>query len=139
MFNGDVPYRDFFEFTLPGTQSFYAAGFAIFGVHYWIVGATVLIVGIVTALLLLKISKRILPAPLYFLPATIYIFFGFRLAGLDGSHRSFSPVFILIAIWLLLKGKGLRNLALAGGSLAVASFFTQQRGFVVLAAILAFL
>src|SRR5205809_840756 len=80
-----------------------------------------------------------LPAPLYFLPATIYIFFGFRLAGLDGSHRSFSPVFILIAIWLLLKGKGLRNLALAGGSLAVASFFTQQRGFVVLAAILAFL
>ncbi len=139
MFNGDVIYRDFFEFTLPGTQAFYALIFSIFGVHYWIVSVTILIIGVITALLLLQISKHILPSPLCFLPATIYIFFGFRWVGLDGSHRSFSPVFVLLAVWLLLKGKGLRNLAVTGCSLAAASFFTQQRGLVVLAAFITFL
>ncbi len=139
MYNGDVMYRDFFQFTLPGTQAFYTLMFAIFGIKFWIVGATTLIIGVVTTLLMLTISKRILPSPLFFLPAAIYIFFGFRWAGFDGSHRMFSPVFILIAIWLVMNGRGMRNLVLAGCSLAVASFFTQQRGFVVLASILCFL
>jgi len=139
IFNGDVMYRDFFEFTLPGTQIFYAAMFAIFGVKFWIVSVTIIAIGVANAWLLIEISKRILPSPLYFLPATIYVFFGFRWAGLDGSHRMFSPVFILLAIWLVMRGKGRVNLVLAGGSLAAASFFTQQRGLVALAGILIFL
>lgn len=139
IFNGEMMYRDFFEFTLPGTQALYALMFSIFGVHYWIVGAATLIVGVVTALLLLKISERFLPSPLFYLPAILYIFFGFRWFGLDGSHRMFSPIFILLSIWLVMKGKGLWNLILVGLSLAMASFFTQQRGFVVLAAIVFYL
>jgi hypothetical protein len=139
LFNGEVMYRDFFEFTLPGTQAFYAAMFAVFGVKFWIVGATVLIAGTLTAALTLAISRRVLPSPLYFLPATIYIFFGFRWIGFDGSHRMLSPIFVLIALWLLVKGTNRRNLVLAGCSLGAASFFTQQRGFIVLAAILVFL
>lgn len=139
MFNGEVMYRDFFEFTLPGTQVFYALLFGVFGVKFWIVSVTTLLLGLATASLMLAISKRILPSPLYFLPATVFIFFGFRWAGLDGSHRMFSPVFILTAIWLLMRGKEPWNLILAGCSLAIASFFTQQRGFVVLAAFMFFL
>lgn len=139
MFNGEVMYRDFFEFTLPGTQALYAFLFSIFGLSYWIVGAATLVVGVATAFLLLRISERILPSPLYFLPALVYVFFGFRWFGLDGSHRMFSPVFILLAIWLLMQGKGLGRMAVIGLVLAIASFFTQQRGFVVVAALIVYL
>jgi len=139
LFNGEVMYRDFFEFTLPGTQALYALMFAVFGVKFWIVGATVLIAGVLTAALMLAISRQILPFPVFFLPAAMYIFFGFRWIGFDGSHRMLSPVFVLFALWLIVKGRNLRNLLLAGISLGFASFFTQQRGFIVLAAILVFL
>ena len=138
IFNGDVMYRDFFEFTLPGTQALYASMFAIFGPQYWIVGAVTLVIGVATAWLLLNISEKLIARPLCYLPAIIYIFFGFRWFGLDGSHRMFSPLFILLAIWLLMRGKTARYLILTGSSLALASFFTQQRGFVALAAIILF-
>ena len=139
MLNGDVMYRDFFEFTLPGTQALYSLLFSVFGLHYWIVGATTMVVGVATAFLLLRISERLLPSPLVFLPAVIYVFFGFRWFGLDGSHRMFSPVFILLAIWLLMKGNGLWRMFAIGFVLAIASFFTQQRGFVVVAAVVVYL
>ncbi len=139
MFNGDVMYRDFFEFTLPGTQALYAFLFSIFGPYYWIVGATTVVVGVVSAFLLVSISEKIIPNPFSYLPAFLYIFFGFRWFGLDGSHRMFSPIFILLAIWLLMRGKTAFYLMMTGCSLGVASFFTQQRGFVALAAIILFL
>ncbi len=139
MFNGDVMYRDFFEFTLPGTQALYALLFAIFGPFYWIVGAVTLVLGVVTAWLILSISEKIIPAPLTYLPAILYVFFGFRWFGLDGSHRMFSPIFILIAVLLIMRGRSTLQLVLAGSSLAITSFFTQQRGFVALVAIVVFL
>lgn len=139
LFNGDVMYRDFFEFTLPGTQALYALMFAIFGLKYWIIGAVTIAIGVSTAWLLLKISEKLLAPPLSYLPAVIYVFFGFRWFGIDGSHRMFSPIFILLAIWILMRGKSSLELVLAGCSLAIASFFTQQRGFVVLAAIVVYL
>ncbi len=138
MLHGDVMYRDFFEFTLPGTQSFYALMFAVFGEKFWIVGATVLIIGVATVWSMLVVGIKILPSPLHFLPPTLYIFFGFRWAGFDFSHRMFSPVFVLLAAYLLIKRKTTRNLVLAGFSLALSSFFTQQRGFVVVTAIVTF-
>lgn len=105
LFNGDVMYRDFFEFTLPGTQALYALMFAIFGLKYWIIGAVTIAIGVSTAWLLLKISEKLLAPPLSYLPAVIYVFFGFRWFGIDGSHRMFSPIFILLAIWILMRGK----------------------------------
>ena len=139
LFNGDVMYRDFFEFTLPGTQAFYALLFTIFGLKYWIIGAVTIAIGVTTAWLLVRISERLMPSPLSYFPAVLYIFFGFRWFGIDGSHRMFSPVLILLAILLVMKGRATLNFALAGISLGIASFFTQQRGFVVVAAMVLFL
>ncbi|HQZ97151.1 MAG TPA: hypothetical protein PLP21_12595 [Pyrinomonadaceae bacterium] len=139
LFNGDVMYRDFFEFTLPGTQALYAAMFAIFGLKYWIIGAVTIAIGVSTTWILLKTSEKLLAPPLSYLPAVVYVFFGFRWFGIDGSHRMFSPIFILLAIWILMRGKSSIELVLAGCSLAIASFFTQQRGFVVLTAIVVYL
>ncbi len=137
--NGDVMYRDFFQFTFPGTQAFYAGLFSVFGVRYWIVALVTLLIALVTAWLMVKIAERFLPSPLSYFPALLYIFFGFRWFGLDGSHRMFSPIFILLAVLLLMRSRSAISLVATGVCLGACSFFTQQRGFVVFAAIIAFL
>lgn len=139
MLNGDVMYRDFFQFTFPGTQAFFAGLFSVFGVRYWIVAAVTLAIALVTAWLMTKIAERFLASPLQYFPALLYIFFGFRWFGIDGSHRMFSPVFVLLAIWLMMKGRSTIYLVATGICLGLCSFFTQQRGFVVFAAIVVFL
>lgn len=76
--------------------------------------------------------------PHYILPVIVFIFFGFRWDGVDGTHRMFSPVFILLAMVVTLAGSGLLHSIGAGALLAMASFFTQQRGGVALVAIAVF-
>jgi len=43
---GDLPYRDFFQFTAPGTDFFYWAVFRIFGARIWVLNGIVLLLGI---------------------------------------------------------------------------------------------
>ena len=139
LLQGDVIYRDFFEFTFPGTQALYASIFFLFGQKYWILPAVILGIGVSYAgALLLTISKRITIGPLAYMPALIFIFFGYRWFGLDGTHRMLSPIFILLAIWVLLREQNLWHLAAAGIFCALASFFTQQRGIAAFIAISTF-
>ena len=46
MLGGQVMYRDFFQFTLPGTQVFYLLLFKLFGVRAWIPSAMWIVLGI---------------------------------------------------------------------------------------------
>ena len=139
MLQGENIYRDFFQFTFPGTQLFYCFLFLIFGVKYWVLGFSVILTGALSFWICLRISKRLIDGPYTYLPAVIFAFFGLRWFGLDGSHRVFSPLFILIAVWLLLRSGNYLHLGLAGLFCALSSFFTQQRGFAGLAAIVCFL
>jgi len=137
--NGQIIYKDFWDFIFPGAPVFYALAFLIFGAQYWIVSATIVLIGVTTFWLTLSISKKVIDGPMYLLPALTYVFFGFRWFGLDGYHRMFSPIFILLAIWILLKGNGFWNWAQAGAACAFATFFTQQRGIVAFVAVLLFI
>jgi hypothetical protein len=51
----------------------------------------------------------------------------------------FSPLFVLIAIQVLLKGRSFLHIASAGFFCALASYFTQQRGLIAVASIGAFI
>jgi hypothetical protein len=139
MLRGEVMYRDFFEFTFPGTQLVYASLFAVFGTRFWVAPAVTLVLSVATVWLLIDIGRRFVPSPYHCLPGFVYIFFGFRWFGSDGSHRTFSPVFILIAIRILVGPERKFKYALIGTALAFASFFTQQRGIVMLGAVGLFL
>jgi hypothetical protein len=91
-------------------------------------------------LLALAISKRIFGSGWYvYLPPSLYLFFGFRWFGIDGTHRVLSPVFIYLAIFILLKNRSLQRLIVAGAFCGVASFITQQRGVLAIGAIAVFL
>ncbi len=139
MLQGEYLYHDFFEITFPGTQVFYASLFLVFGIKYWIVGLAVLIAGVSYFWITLRISRILIDGSLAVIPSVLVIFFGFRLLSLDGSHRIFSPVLVLLAVWILLRQKSAGYIAAAGASCALAAFFTQQRGVLAVAAITVFL
>src|SRR5690606_31643602 len=100
--------------------------------------AGIIAISATLAALCFVLSRAAFSGWLCLLPPAIFIFFGLRWFGLDGSHRMFSPVFLLLGAWILVRGDRLRNYALAGIFCALASFFTQQRGFVALAAFVLF-
>lgn len=139
LYLGDTMYRDFFQFTFPGSQAYYALMFSLFGAKHWIINATIVALGTAILFLTLRISKQVINGPLAYLPSLLFTFFGFRWFGIDGSHRMFSPVFILLAILVILKARNRTNLLLSGALCGVTSFFTQQRGFFAVCAIALFL
>ena len=128
MLNGEHIYRDFFQFTFPGTQLYYCVLILIFGAHYWILGFSAILIGALSFWCCLRISKHLIAGSVAYLPAILYAFFGLRWFGLDASHRPFAPFFVMAACLLLIKRTSLLNFALAGVFCALASFFTQERG-----------
>ena len=126
MVGGEIIYRDFFEFVFPGTHSLYAAFIAIFGPKYWIANFLILAHGLASAAICVAFGRHLFGRTAYsYLPAAIYLYFGFRWLGIDGEHRMFSPIFGYLAVLVLLKGRTLPRVALAGFFCALSSFFTS--------------
>lgn len=137
---GEVLYRDVFDLVFPGSVAVYAFLIKIFGREFWLVNAVIILHGMASAALGLAISRRLIANKVIaYLPPAIFIFFGFRWFGLDGEHRMISPLFLYGALLILLRSRSLVSVAAAGSLCALASFFTQQRGLLALAAIGLFL
>ncbi len=140
MAGGEVIYRDFWEFIFPGSHSLFALLILIFGTQYWLISAVILVHGMISAYLGVVISRKVISDSFVaYLPSAIYIFLGFRWFGIDAEHRMMSPIFAWLALLFLLKERTYARIALAGVACALTSYFTQQRGFLVVAAIGVFL
>src|SRR5438270_11860012 len=57
MFRGETIYRDFFEYTFPGTQVLYLLLLKVFGTKFWIINFVIFIQALGQATLGLAISK----------------------------------------------------------------------------------
>jgi hypothetical protein len=131
MLRGERLYADFFQFTFPGAQTLYFVLFTIFGAKFWLLPAATLAVLMLIFWFLLKASEETIPSPYCYLPPVLFMFFGVRIFGLDGSHRMFCSLFVLLAFYILLRSTTAARLVAAGCFCALASFFTQQRGVVM--------
>ncbi len=127
MFDGQMIYRDFFQFTPPGTELVYLVLFKLFGIHAWIPNAALVVLGLSLTWLSIFISKQILSGQAAYLPAFLFLALAFHPA-MDGSHHWFSMLAVTAAIALMIKDRNLARVAEAGVLCAVASFFTQPRG-----------
>lgn len=127
MLDGQMIYRDFFQFTPPGTESVYFGLFKLFGVRAWISNATLLGLGLSLTGLCVFISKKILSGLTAYLPAFLFLVLAFHPA-VDGSHHWFSMLAVTAAVALIIRERNLARLAGAGALCALASFFTQPRG-----------
>lgn len=139
LWGGEVMYRDFFHFAPPGADLYYETLFSVFGIRIWILNFTILLLGVSQIWLIWFFSRSVLPGLSAYLPAVIFLVFGFRQFGIDGSYRLFSVIFVLLAVAVLFGKRSYRNLLIAGALCGLASFFVQTRGVVGIAGISVFL
>lgn len=138
MVDGQVPYRDFFEFVMPGTDIFYAILLRILGVHAWINSCLLILLGVSLCWILIRASKHILTGNGVYLPALLFLIFIFDNAR-DATHHWYSTLFVLAALLPLFKGRTLSHVFAAGILCGVAICFTQTQGAAGLVAIIVFL
>jgi Dolichyl-phosphate-mannose-protein mannosyltransferase len=139
MLYGDQPYRDFFQFTPPGTDLFYLVMFKLFGPYIWITNMSVLVLGVALTWICYEVAGEIMePRPALF-SALLFLILIYGKA-LNGTHHWFSILAAMSAVRIGQRPKAARwtNVA-AGALLGVASFFTQTRGVAVLLAFAIFL
>src|SRR3984957_18709839 len=124
---GQVPFRDFFEFVMPGTDLLYAGIFRVFGVHAWLAGAIVILLGLALTAVVLRISQKIFRGNTAFLPPLLFLIFDFDSAR-DATHHWYSTLFVLMAALVLLSGRTWRRVFCAGILCGIATLFTQSQG-----------
>jgi len=137
---GQLPYRDYLQFTTPGTELFYALLIRVFKANAWIPCLTMAILAAVATLFITLIAARLFSGAAALVPALL--FSGFVLPNsLYATHHWFSTVAVLAAAWLLIDDATIRKLLIAGAFCGVAGFFTQTRmvGAVLALAIFLFL
>jgi len=135
---GQVIYRDFFQFTLPGTQVFYLLLFKLFGIRAWIPSALWVVLGIGLAWTCVVISKQVLSGASVYLPSLLFLGMAFFTEP-DPTHHWFSTLACMVAIAVLMPKRSPSRLAAAGALCGLATLFTQSRGIVAIAGFAAFL
>jgi hypothetical protein len=136
--HGQLPFRDYFTYVMPGVDLFYAGVFGIFGVHAWLARTIEILLGGTTAVVLVWISRRVLSGWAIFLPALLFLVLDFD-ADKDASHHWYSTLLLLTATGLLLAGRSTRRVLAAGTLCGLAALFTQSQGLLGLIVIAGYL
>lgn len=134
MLGGECPYRDFFQFTPPGTDLAYLGMFKLFGPRIWATNAVVLLLGVAMCWICFKISRRFMDRNAALLATLLYLALVYSRL-LNTTHHVFSVFTVMCAVYVLMRRADGLGLAAAGALLGAASFFTQTHG---AAALLAF-
>lgn len=138
LLQGELPYRDFFDFVSTGTDLVYAALFHVLGVSLWLPAVLMAIVAAAAAVCMTWLAGRMLRPPFVLLPALLLT--GFVLWGsLDPTHHWFSTLAALGAVATLFDGISDRRILAAGALCGVAATFTQSNGAAVLCGLLVYL
>ncbi len=138
MLEGQVIYRDFFQFTLPGTQLVYLALFKAFGLRAWIPNTLLIILGLSLTWLSIGISKTVMHGWVAFLPGLLFLTFAFRRA-FAVSHHWWSELAIMAAMAVVIEKRSPARLALAAALCGLAACFTQTHGLLAVLGLAAFL
>jgi len=113
MLDGEVLYRDIFQFVFPGYEAVYAALLKIFGLRTWVPNAVLVVLGVLLAWTTACVSRRLIPGRNAFLPAALLLSFEFR-AWHISTHHWFSVLAVMAAVLLVLEERGSARLAGAG-------------------------
>lgn len=138
MLRGELIYRDFFQFTPPGTDLVYLSLFKAFGARAWVPNLVVILLGVGLTWVTTAISKSVLQGPSAFLPGLLFLTLVYN--GMPvGTHHWFSTLAVMAGVIPVMAHRTHFRLAAAGALFGLASFFTQTRGAMALLALLVFL
>jgi hypothetical protein len=138
MLHGQVMYRDFFQFTLPGTEFVYLAFFKMFGMRAWIPNLSLILLGIGLTACMVLISRKVLNQKNVLLPALLFLVSSYH-AMLNATHHWFSLLAMLAAVAAVIGARSLPRIALAGMFSGVAALFTHAEGLMCLLGLACFL
>jgi hypothetical protein len=127
MLQGELIYRDFFEFTPPGTDLVYLGAFALLGPRIWVPNVVQLLLGVSLACLCFHLARSIMRAAEAALTAALFLVLLFG-KWLDATHHWFSLLAVMTAVAVLMRGSSATRVLVCGALLGLASFFTQTRG-----------
>src|ERR1700758_329975 len=88
---GQLPYRDYLQFTTPGTDLFYALLLRIWGARAWIPNLLMVVLAAATVLLVTLITRRLVSGAAIQIPAFLLIGFVFP-NSLYATHHWFSTL-----------------------------------------------
>src|SRR5439155_869183 len=127
MLQSQVLYRDFFEFTTPGTPAIYFGLFRLFAPRAWVPDAMIVLLGLGLSWLGVIISRNLIIGPCAFLPSILFLLIPYR-SVLDATHHWYSMLFEMVALAVLISSRTNMRSAVAGTLCGVAAFFTQSQG-----------
>jgi hypothetical protein len=127
LLHGELIYRDFFEFTPPGTDLVYLGAFELLGSRIWVPNVVQLLLGSALCWLCFHISRLIMKPALAALAAAWFMVLHFG-KWLDATHHWFSLAAVMVALAVLMKATSPARILICGALLGLASFFTQTRG-----------
>jgi hypothetical protein len=127
MLQGQTIYKDFFQFTPPGTELVYFILFRLFSPRAWLPNAVMLVLGLGLVWISTAISRKLMRGWAVFLPGALFVTIPFC-HGLDPSHQWFSVTAVLLATVLIIEKRTPWRMAGVGILCGLASFFTQARG-----------
>ncbi len=127
MQQGELIYRDFFEFTPPGTDLVYLSAFALFGARIWVPSVVQLVLGISLAFLIFHIARFVLKTAEAALAVALFLVLDYG-KWLDATHHWFSMLAVMSAVAVLIRESATPRVLICGALLGIASFFTQTRG-----------
>jgi hypothetical protein len=137
LLEGELPYRDFFEFLTPGTDIVYALLFRCLGISLWGMHLVMATLAASAALWMTWCAGRLVRGWYVLLPAALLT--GFVLSySLDPTHHWFSTVALMGAVWVLFDNQSLLRVAGAGAFCGLAASFTQTKGAAAIIALIAY-
>ncbi len=135
MLHGERVYRDFFQFTPPGLDLFYAALFSIFGPSIWVMNLAALLLGVALCWLCFLLARQLMEQDLALIVSLLFVVLIFG-ARLDATHHWFSLLAAMTAVKVVMPAGTPTRIAAAGALLGIASFFTQTVGVAIVLALL---
>jgi hypothetical protein len=124
---GEVLYRDFFQFSTPGTSALYAVLIRTFGPRLWLPNLMLLAAGLGLAWVGIAISKKVLRPGLALLPSALFLVAIYQ-NELDPTHHWLSLPACAGSLAVLMERRTRPRILAAGALAGLAACFTQSRG-----------
>jgi hypothetical protein len=125
MYDGQLIYRDYDQFTFPCTDLLYLFLFKLFGLNAYVSPIIIVMAGMASTWLCIFISSKVLHSSAAFLPALLFLTLPFS-SNLDATHHLFSALAAAMALGAALEKKTMVRVTLAGAFWAIGTCFTQS-------------
>jgi hypothetical protein len=127
MYQGELIYRDFFEFLAPGTTLVNLLFIKLFGLRLWIPNLLIILLGAGLVWIGVEVSRKLMRPGIALLPSALFLFDA-RNYLLNPVHYWYSSLAAMAGIAALIERRTPARILAAGFFCGLSSCFTQNRG-----------